>query len=101
MLVLYYVVEDVQVTNTADVNRKELVLELCIFCFQAIASFWVSLIVLAIGFERGFRRYSIWLQRFMAVSGSLTTLAIVCFLYYRCLISVQEIASLNEDLTKE
>ena len=101
MIILYYVVQDVQVTNAADVNRQALVLELCIFCFQAVASFWVSLVVLAISFDRNFRASSIWVQRFMALFGSLTTLAIVCFLYYRCLISVQEIASLNEDLTKE
>ena len=33
MIALYYVIDDTEVTKQADINRKELALELSIFCF--------------------------------------------------------------------
>ena len=40
MIGVYFVVKDVEVTRQADVNRKELTLELALFCFQWVATFW-------------------------------------------------------------
>ena len=46
MIALYFVIEDIEVTHEADVNRKTLSMELSVFCFQFVVTFWTSVLIL-------------------------------------------------------
>ena len=100
MIVLYFVVDDVQVTNQADINRKELTLELSIFCFQWVVSFWTFVLILAVISIIGRTSNRIMFNLVLSLL-SISLIALVVYLYYSNLILMTKIRDLNMDLTQE
>ena len=100
MIILYFVVDDVQVTNQADIYRKELTLELSIFCFQWVVSFWTFVLILAvisiIGRASGGVMFGLVLSLL-----SISSIALIGYLYYSNLIFMTKIRDLNMGLTQE
>ena len=81
MIALYYVIDETEVTQKADINRKELALELSVFCFQWVLTFW--LLVLIVAFYGRTRRNRSGL---VTVAYSITFLVMIVafgYLYYR------------------
>lgn len=84
MLGLYYVVDDIQVTNPTDVLRKDLTLDLALFCFQWVATFWSITFALAIVVMLA-RRNTFW-SNFSFTSILVSVLPLIAFAYYRNLV---------------
>ena len=64
-------------------------------------TFWGTILILALSFDRKFRPSNVTLQKILAVCGSLLAMSLVGYLYYCNMLAVQSINELNEDLTKE
>ena len=99
MIGVYFVVKDVEVTRQADINRKELTLDLALFCFQWVATFWffafgIATMVLLV--RRNTRSANIGFSLIMII-----ILPIIGFAYYRNLVLLKAAQELNQDLTNE
>ena len=81
MIALYYVIDDTEVTQKADINRKELALELSVFCFQWVLTFWFMVLIAAFYGRTGRNRSGL-----VAVAYYFTFLVMLAafgYLYYR------------------
>ena len=99
MILVYFVVKDVEVTQQADINRKELSLELALFCFQWVATFWFF------AFSIGLMVMLARRNTFRANCGFsfilLLLLPVIAFAYYRNLTLLKAAQELNMDLSQE
>mmetsp|Transcript_21637 Transcript_21637/g.28978 ORF Transcript_21637/g.28978 Transcript_21637/m.28978 type:complete len:90 (+) Transcript_21637:304-573(+) len=88
MIAVYYVVNETEVTSKADLNRKELTLDLALFCFQWIATFWTF--VFALGLLVLFARRGTFWANVGFSSVMLALLPIVAFAYYRNILLLKQ-----------
>ena len=81
MIMLYFVIDDTPVTKQADINRKELAMELSMFCFQVVSSFWAVILMVTIIHANRNSRYE---KSAQFIFGTLIFLIMV-LLYSDCL----------------
>lgn len=97
MIVLYFEIEDVEVTNKLDVLKRDISMELSIFCFQWILVYWT--LELASSFVSR-RANTIWSRVKIGLTICLIVVA-VGYLYYRNLQILLQVRDMNDNLTKE
>ena len=81
MIMLYFVLDDTPVTHQVDINRKELAMDMSMFCFQVVSSFWVVVLMLTIITANRHGRYE---KTALYIFGALIFLTMV-LLYSDCL----------------
>ena len=84
MLGVYYVVDGIEVTNANEITRKDLTLQLSMFCFQWVATFWGISFALALMLIFA-RRNTFW-ANFGFVCVMFSLLPLIAFAYYRNLV---------------
>lgn len=102
MIALYFVVDSVEVTYQADINRKDLTLDLSIFCFQFVLTFWTFVLFVAllsiVNTRRRGRRICVKLLVTTCIMG---IIAMASYFYYSNLVLLLRVRDLNLDLKAE
>lgn len=101
MIALYYVIDETEVTHQADINRKALAMELSVFCFQWVVTFWTSVLIIGLySLLNRNRPTSRWtkLALFICV---LATASAFGYLYYRNLQVLLAARDLNVQLSAQ
>ena len=80
MIVVYYVVQDIEVIHPADINRKELTIELAVYCFEWVVIVWTTVFVVFC-IASLLRRRSFWSSVGSCLLG-LILLTAIGFIYY-------------------